>query len=469
MKNLRIIHFVIFLLTAMAANATLLDSIYIEKDIVEIEVADDGRYAMLKSGEPSFWNGKFRLDLVSLETGEKIWKKNWTPGNPTLFTDRGVLIAEGKQMKLYDIASGKEILKYKGKYVWHDLFKNIIVGFTGGNKITGYNIHTGEKIWETKSNNDDEMQWTEVCRPNSTHLVYHSDVIGMIDFTTGEHNSYPLKRRISDNGGNAAKIGMAVLLGVVGVALTGVAYVPFTRLSKYELLGSNVVCDSIGNYYVADRDILVCLDKELNEKWKICLPKSTGSYSRLYLRGDSLDFINHGIGSLNCEVRKVGKPFFGTLDMATGENQSFHMLPEKWEEELLGKNYLRFLPDSVYYYHDSKEKFIMIEHNPKAYPISTQTAEVVMIDKDINYGDVWLLDGLYVKVREENDGTLMRQLAGPPEYLKIDAEGKVTELWDPSVSLLIDSNAGTFVFKGDYLYSPAFGSEFSIAIGTHED
>lgn len=446
-------------------DLNLVDSIQVPEDIVDIEITEDGRYAMFKSGEADFWNGKYRLDLLSLETGEKIWNNNWLPSKPTVFTDYGVLVAKGHEILFYDLQSGKELKKFKGIYAWHDISDDILIAHIGRKKLAGYRISTGKKIWETKKSNEDEMIWEEVSRPDSTHLVFHSETVGKIDLTTGEHISYPLKRKINDNGGNAARLGLAVLFGAVGVA-TGLTYIPYSIFSHYEMLGSNVAYDGDGRYYVADRENIVCLDENMNEIWKNVHPDKTGSTSRIYICGDNIDLLNEGAGSLNGTVKKVGRAFWSSIDRNTGEDKNFNLLPDKWDEEFLGKDYLRFIPDSLYYCQKHADKFINIEHNSNAYPVFTQDGVAVMIDKDMNYGDAWYIDGLYYKVCDEPDGILICKIHGMPEYLKIDFEGNVMEAWHPDISLIISKHIGTFVVKDDYLYTPGNISDFVVTIPT---
>ena len=89
-------------------------------------------------------------------------------------------------------------------------------------------------------------------------------------------------------------------------------------------LVSNVLSDDTV-FYVASRENLFCLDRQLQPKWGYPIPDGMGSRSHLFARGDSLYMINMGTGYRNTIFDtseayaheylrlKVGWPFIACL------------------------------------------------------------------------------------------------------------------------------------------------------------
>ena len=445
-----------------AARVEFTDSMPVPENTVSIDISDNGKYVIFKSGQANFWNGKFPMTVVSAENGETLWKGGWLPmRNLMFFRPGGLLMDNFKEVKLYDIENGNEIRKFKARYAWHDNEADILIGYEKDDRLAGFKISTGEKIWETKTENKDGMPWILVERIDDENIVYQSNVIGAINLANGEHHSQPLKRSIRDNGGTAAKIGLSVLAGVLTGALTGFAYAPIYGQSRYDLLGSQVLSDGNGKYYVADRDNLMCIDRNMAIVWQTDLPKKSGSASRLYLNGDSLDILNEGVGMQDGEMESVGKPFWATYDSHTGENFSISILPDEWER-FLGREYLRFLPEGLCVYDSVANRFVETKHHQDRYPVISRRRNMVYyVDKDVNCIDSCALDRHYVTIKKEGNGYILRRLEGDANYTKTDAEGKPVEKWERKIDQLIPTEQGPFIVKKEYLYTPKQSGRFS--------
>lgn len=455
---------------SLRANAEMQDSIKMPENTVGIDISDDGKYVMFKSDNANFWNGKIPMSLASLETGETLWKGNWFPMRDVMvFTDYGILVDNLKEIKLLDKESGKELHKIKASYAWHDDDADVILGYTKGDKLACFRMSTGELLWETKMANKDNAIWEIVRKEDPSTIIYLSNVIGKVNLITGEQWSHPLKRNKSDNLGNGAKISLLVLGGLAGGAIGGAIVGgiigstggDIVAPSRYDMFGSQVLVDKVGKYYVADKDFLMCLDGNMDEVWKVSLPKKSGSVSRIFLRGDSLDILNEGVRMIEGELLSEGKPFWATYRAADGENISMSKLPEEWDRAL-GREYLSFVPDYAYRFDEQTGRFCKISHRPDVYPVmSKRKSKVYEIDKDICAVDSCELDRFYLPYKQDGDGIILRRLRGDADYVKADSTGRPTERWERKIDQLIPTKHGRFIVKGGYLYTPKQSDRFS--------
>lgn len=460
----------LMLIGPISVKAEMTDSIKIPEKTVGIEISDNGKYVIFKSDDANFWNGKIPMSLASLETGETLWKGNWFPMRDVMFfTDYGLLVDNLKEIKLLDKESGKELRKIKASYAWHDDKGDILLGYTKGDKLAGFRMSTGEMLWETKMENKDNAIWEIVEWEDPSTLVYLSNVIGKVNINTGEHWSHPLKRSNSNTLSNGVKIGLTVLGGLAGGAIGGAIVGgiigstggDISAPTRYDMFGSQVLSDGVGKYYVADRDFLMCLDKNLEEVWKVSLPKKSGSVSRIFLRGDSIDLLNEGVRMIEGDLLSEGKPFWVTYNINDGATISLSKLPEEWDWSL-GSEHLSFVPDYAYRFDEESGLFSKLIHKPDVYPvISKRKSKVYEIDKDICMVDSCELDNFYLPYRGDGNGIILRRLRGDADYVKADSTGKPVEKWDRKIDQLIPTKQGRFIVKKGYLYSPKQSGRFS--------
>ena len=199
--------------------------------------------------------------MLDLKTGNEVWKK--------------------KKMIPYCVdAKNRMFLAYKGSYM------NGV-----SNELEGHSLATGEKMWSRKMSH--VYGWNESgLLDDSTRLIV-SDGIHLVHMGNGEGPSYAMPTGASDYK-EAVALGA---LGVVTGVLTGFAAVP-TGPKKVMELVSNVLSDDTV-FYVASRENLFCLDRQLQPKWGYPIPDGMGSRSHLFARGDSLYMINMGTGYRN--------------------------------------------------------------------------------------------------------------------------------------------------------------------------
>ena len=248
---------------------------------------------------------KDKYFLLDLRTGTEIWA--------------------GKKMVPYSVnAADDRLLAYKG---------SVMNGIT--KQLQGYDLLTGNMLWKREISH--RYGWNEsLMLDDSTRLIV-SDGLHTVNMSDGSGQSFPMKTGVDDYR-SAAAIGA---LGLVAGALTGVGFFPY---------GNNVVVDLVSNVlpddsllYVANREQLLCLDRQLDMKWGYPIPESTGSNSTLFFYEDRLYMVNHGFGyrdnlrnhtysyAKNNLRAKIGKPFIASFEKESGRNIDFRFLSEKKE------------------------------------------------------------------------------------------------------------------------------------------
>lgn len=281
--------------------------------------------------------------MISLPDKKVLWQRpiNYFAQEAKL-TDQGVSFISKDKYFLLDLRTGAEIWAGK-KMVPYSMnaAENRLLAYKGSvmNGITkqlqGYDLLTGNMLWKREISH--RYGWNEsLMLDDSTRLIV-SDGLHTVNLTDGSGQSFPMKTGVDDYR-SAAAIGA---LGLVAGALTGVGFFPYGNDVVVDLVSNVLPDDSL--LYVANREQLLCLDRQLNMKWGYPIPESTGSNSTLFFNGGRLYMVNHGFGyrdnlrnhsysyAKNNLRAKIGKPFIASFEKESGRNIDFHFLSEKKE------------------------------------------------------------------------------------------------------------------------------------------
>lgn len=443
----KIFIFILSLFYACQSYAQANKEIEIPETCYDMIIPDTLPYVMFLATEPKGLL-KVQTEVIktySLETGEPLSSLNYNRQYCRMTPcPQGILLCCGKDTRLYDYQTGKTIRKFK--IIPALSFDDMIIGYKGEkhDKLAAYNISTGKELWKTKIEKNYGEEWSFVQAPDSNSVICIGDHLWRLDFRTGERKEYKLKRRILDKKTNAGMAGLAVISGLLsGMVMYSPAY--------YSGLGSDVVVDSVGNMYVADRDAVACIDPNLDEIWRYQLPEATGSRSYLYLRGDTLDMLNTGNAWTGNRVRKTGKPFFASFDRHTGRNINILRLPEEWDEDTFGKN-LDFVTEDTYIYDYTNDSFRHLHHTGERYPIALCDHDFMLVDSNLS-GERIPFDSVFFKDGVTDEGTVLVRMSndGIPEYVVIDAEGKMTDGWSGHTVSTFNSGKRSFTIRGNKL------------------
>lgn len=402
----------------------------IPKGTYDIIYADSLPYAVFLQKNINLLSpGTWKASLYSLETEKELWSIRFKIGVEHFKTiDSGILVFDdsSKKTKLYDYQSGKILNKYKVLPTLIDEKADLIIGYQGkGNdKLLGYRISTGEQLWKTKIEKNYGDQWRLIKRLDSITEIVHGDHLWKLNLLTGDRQEYKLRRRIFDKKTNALNVGVTVLSVGLGVPVN-------YNASYFEDLGSDVLLDGEDRMYVADRDAVTCLDNDLNEIWSYSLPEGIGSQSVLYVRGDTLDMLNSGIGTnFRGEKAKVGKPFFASFDKTTGRNINILRLPDEFDTERYGK-LLYFVTNPIYRFDKDKEIYSLVPHRGDCYPVWCENGDLVYIDYELNVLDTLPSGEAFFGVGETFDGevTVGWKDGKFPYHLVVSPDGHPLRGW----------------------------------------
>ncbi|RLT70000.1 hypothetical protein D7V92_08715 [Parabacteroides sp. CH2-D42-20] len=315
------------------------------------------RYRNLSKNETSLKN-KGGISVYSLADQRMLWQRpvNYFNQDPKLTSEGVLFVTMGKATSLLDLKTGNEVWKKKKMIpYWVDAKNRMFLAYKGSymngvsNELEGHSLATGEKMWSRKMSH--VYGWNESgLLDDSTRLIV-SDGIHLVHMGNGEGPSYAMPTGASDYK-EAVALGA---LGVVTGVLTGFAAVPTGPKKVMELVSNVLLDDTV--FYVASRENLFCLDRQLQPKWGYPIPDGMGSRSHLFARGDSLYMINMGTGYRNTIFDtseayaheylrlKVGWPFIACFDKRKGEKVWFRQLSDKkemveefdinWEEDAL--------------------------------------------------------------------------------------------------------------------------------------
>lgn len=281
--------------------------------------------------------------MISLSDKKVLWQRpiNYFAQEAKL-TDQGVSFVSKDKCFLLDLRTGAEIWAGK-KMVPYSLntVDNRLLAYKGSamdgvsKQLQGYDLLTGNMLWKREISH--RYGWNEsLMLDDSTRLIV-SDGLHTVNLSDGSGHSFPMKTGVDDYR-SAAAVGA---LGLVAGALTGVGFFPY---------GNNVVVDLVSNVlsddsllYVANREQLLCLDRQLDMKWGYPIPENTGSNSTLFFYDGRLYMVNHGFGyrdnlrnhtysyAKNKLRAKIGRPFIAGFEKESGKNTNFCYLSEKKE------------------------------------------------------------------------------------------------------------------------------------------
>lgn len=382
-------------------------------------------------------------------------------------TKDGLLLTTMNEVSFYDRETGNKCWEQTLYPVYRDDSLNILLGYKSATskKLKAVSLTDGTELWETKVSH--EYGWDQVYTLDHAKRLVVADDILELDLLTGNSLAYKAKTGVQD-------VKSMVLQGLVAVA-TGVATgVASGGAFTYGMIptGNNVISGLVSNvwmqdscYYVADRENMICLDKELQPVWKHEFPGKTSSSSTLFIQNDHLYMLNYGFGLKNGGYKvKCGRPFIAGFDCKSGEELFFNRLSLKkdmvedafvtqdavymlfddglayqeltdsvvniapWNTEKYGK-LQGLLYDTLYVFNPERKEFMPLAFDGVNCPVYTDEGKVYVIDKDLQikqeypsdllYGVCFTLDD-YLCVRQGDDYWLLHKLGLPVAHFQMN-------------------------------------------------
>ena len=370
-----------------------------------------------KSGKWLQFKGE--IGAFSIKESKLLWTYPFDYRNSSACcTKVGVGVSKGNKFSMLDSNTGN--VRWEGKFipVQFDDSTNIVLGYSGprSSKLNGYDMTTGQLLWTANIPHDKNWGWNHVIREDSVHWLVVADNLNRLNIRTGEVCTYEAKTGVNDVKG-ALLQGLVMAGGAVaGTMATGYAVYPAGVVSPNVInqLHSNVVQDD-SLYFFADREQVVCLDKNMKVVWSYEFPSKTSAFSRLVCNDNTLYMFNLGFGLKNGQQRtKMGRPFIAAFDKRNGSCLFMNMLSLKKdmvEDAVLNPDGAFMLfDDGLAYKHELDDSTVIVspwnvkEHSPLRAII---TLPVYAYYKLKNMFDVIATDGIYFPVMTENGDIFM--------------------------------------------------------------
>lgn len=387
-----------------------------------------------KSGKWLQFKGE--IGAYSIKDSKLLWTYPFDYRNSSAYcTKAGVGVAKGNKFTMLDANTGS--VRWQGKFtpVQFDDSTNIVLGYSGprSSKLSGYNMTTGQLLWTASMPHDKNWGWNHVIREDSVHWLVVADDLNRLNIQTGEVCAFDAKTGVSDVKGALLQGLVMAGAAVAGAMATGYAAYPVGVVGPNVInqLHSNVVQDD-SLYFFADREQVVCLDKDMKTVWSYEFPSKTSAFSRLVCNDSTLYMFNLGFGLKNGQQRtKMGRPFIAAFDKRTGECQFMNMLSLKKdmvEDAVLnpegafmlfddGLAYKHELDDStvtvspwdvkehsqlraiitqpVYAYYNLKSMFDVIATDGVHFPVITENGDIFMVDRELRISEIFPAYSLY--------------------------------------------------------------------------
>ena len=397
-------------------------------NLYRYHIVKDRPYVFFQTRErgKKYYKNNGTYGVIDLRTGNTLWSKKIKYANTAAnFSEKGILQTvngtgwDHLTTHLYALDTGEDRYKLWTMPVFINSEADIMLGYKNFNSklLTCFRLSTGEKLWETMLPHHNNETWNNIRLTDPDHLLFSANNLCLLNIKTGGLNYYESKTAVTD-----VKTGAALgALAVLSMAFAGMAIIP-TSGNVITSLTSNVASDS-AYYYFSDRNQLSCLDHHLNEVWHYDFPAKTAAHAQLFTRGDTLYMLNEGYGLKGGRRTAAGKPFMARFDKTTGRQLAFDMLPEKWDEERLGKS-LTFVPDTLYLLDAADTTFTALVSDGETYPLYAADGNVCMVNKRLEVVKEYNRMLLYHKGPSTPYCQVLGQWGDSPDFYIVDNSGK---------------------------------------------
>ena len=285
-------------------------------------------FSPYKSGK---WSNFGQIGMIDIATGKILWKEDMNSSlKSALCTNYGYLVTSRNGIEFIHHVSGRSIWKKQLYPTYYDKPSNLLFAYnTTSNKVRAVKINTGEILWEGHKISP-HYGWPIIkFIDDSTRLIVANGIY-KINIRTGEATEYDAQTGVLDARKNMTQglLGLAsATFAVISAANIGVGVycIPTLQNTITEFHSNLLEHDSL--YYFADRQGVVCLDKNLQPVWEFDLADGLCSKSHLEIKGDHLYMTNYGYAVKDNEKRvKRGLPFFATFNKHTGDLLQFNRL-----------------------------------------------------------------------------------------------------------------------------------------------
>jgi hypothetical protein len=294
-------------------------------------------------------------------------------------------------------------------------------------------IGTGKTIWKGKQKLDD--YWEDTYYISDSAMLIAAGGLHLLNLNDGSGWDYKLKTKKED----VDAIAGAAVLGLATGLLTGMAYMPVGN-TEITGLSSNIVYDeNEKTIYYSSLKTVTKLDDKGKLVWEKELEKRESSMASLWMEGDKIIHLNHGLANYNGALSTQGDPFIAAYDASTGKSlykQSFekekgfssfqhhaeHTLLKTQEQLILfdhntGKEesrmssnkYTEVIPAVSFYQEDKDGKLVAIRDLYPNHFFTWDTASILCFDDKVNQVKEWSIKSLWQLESRTGDFSFFRK------------------------------------------------------------
>ncbi len=225
-----------------------------------------------------------------------------------------LILSNTNKSSAYNKNFGYDQINFPGKIVHINEAQNIVLVITNNlNKLSAHLLSTGDLIWETTLNN--EQQWNDLKYLNDTTLIIAASGLTSINLKTGKNWEIALETSLKPNG--PILISDNEILNKTNITSVETS----TNNSNITNLSSNILIVN-NQIYFASKDYITAIDSLGKIIWQQNLKKYQLSQTILSNINDEILLFN--IGKAKCGDKSViySKPFLLKFNKTTGELNS---------------------------------------------------------------------------------------------------------------------------------------------------
>ena len=269
-----------------------------------------------------------------MDSKKKLWQMEYNSRKSRFeMTNYGVLEIFMNNMSngilLYDYNTGLRKLKANAPFCCGVIDDKVFISDVETN-IWAISLKTGKKLWKANFGFTNGISTSYAI--DAIHSFLAMDKLYMLNWETGKYTSTNIKTAINNGSAIMGRIGIAMLSGVFITSYTSIdrnaeLTMP-TNDTKYSGLSSNIVRDR-NRFYFADRNDIMCFDKDFNFFWKTKHSDEKGTRSKLTLVGDNLYLMNLGYCITSRKNEPMGRPFVAGYKASDGTQLFFKELSDE--------------------------------------------------------------------------------------------------------------------------------------------
>lgn len=170
----------------------------------------------------------------------------------------------------------------------------------------GIDLFHNKQLWKRSSVNN---AVAAVKYLNDTTVAMVAGGLHLLNIKTGEGWDYAMKT-------SKENVWTELAVGITTGIISGVSVMPNTEKTG---VASNILYDSTGYLYIADRNNIACLNMTGKLVWETDISAKMSSASQLFIKGSNIYMLNKGYAQGPNGPVRTGRAFLAAFDRMTGQ------------------------------------------------------------------------------------------------------------------------------------------------------